>query len=199
MKIIETWTNFNKTKPEISFFIRLVLFYCILYYGTLFWIGICSPENLYWSFAEKYLNYIKWLRNSLISAAAFFGNLLNYNIEIPSTTFVKVVNGYGVHIVYECVGYGVMSVWAAFALAYPANTKKKIKWLIGGLFAIWLINVTRILALLIAVNQGKTVDINKFGEHHDVFNVVAYSLIILMIYFYTKSSSKKVIPSEAAK
>ena len=191
MKILDSIKAFNKNKPEVSFFIKLTLFYCVFYYGTLFWIGLCAPGNLYSPFAESYLNYVKWLRDSLIQAAAFFANLLGYNAIVSNTFRVNVVNGFGVNIVYQCVGYGIMSVWAAFALAFPANTKKKVKWLIGGLFAIWFINVIRILALLIAVNQGKNVDINKFGEHHDIFNAFAYGLIVLMIYFYTKSSSKK--------
>lgn len=192
MKVLDVVKDFNKKHAEISFFIKLIIFYCMLYYGTVFCIGICAPGNLYSPFAEKYLNYIKWLRESITHTASFFGNLLGYEVITPNSYKIKVVNGGGVNIVYECVGYGVMSVWAAFALAYPTHTKRKLKWLFGGLLAIWFINVIRILALLLAVNQKTKIDINKFGEHHDVFNYVAYSLIIIMIYFYTKTKVRKV-------
>jgi exosortase/archaeosortase family protein len=191
MKIYEKYQNFGKQNPGILFFLKLILFYNAFYYFTIFWSGICDPRNLYWSFADKYLNYIQWLRDSLRFATGILSSLFGYETYTHLSYKIGVVNGYGVLVYDSCLGYGIMSVWAAFALAFPANTKKKIKWLVGGLFAIWFINVLRILALLLAVNQGKKVDINKFGEHHDVFNAFAYGLIVLMIYFYTKSSTKK--------
>ena len=190
MVIVDKVNKYIKVHPEILFFIKLISFYFSFDYFNYFWTGLCVPGNLYSQFADKYLNYHDYLKSSMSSTVGFFSDLLGYK-----TTFIKdrisVVNGFGVVIADACSGIGIMSVWAAFALAFPANTKKKVKWLIGGLFAIWFINVIRIFALLIAVNQGKNVDINKFGEHHDVFNAFAYGLIVLMIYFYTKSSSKK--------
>lgn len=192
MNIIEKGKFFFKNKPSLLFFSTLILVYCVLNYGTLALSAICEPPNIYWEFGDKFLNYPKWIRNSMMYTVSFITNLLGYKTFIASAIKISVINGKSVVVAYECTGYGVMSVWSAFTIAFPEeNRKRRLKWIFGGLLVIWFINVLRILALLLAVNQGKKVDINQFGEHHDVFNAISYGLIIIMIYFYTKSSTKK--------
>jgi exosortase/archaeosortase family protein len=198
MKIIETWKNFITTKPEISFFIKLIFLNIVFYIFNFFWTGLCVPNNIYWNFADKYLDYHDALIYTLKYSVKAICSLLGYETYFSINNKISIVHGRGVGIANACSGAGVILVWIAFVLAYPELKLRKLKWLFGGLFAIWFINVIRILALLLAVNQGKTVDINKFGEHHDVFNVIAYGLIIIMIYFYTKSSVQKNAPQKAA-
>lgn len=188
MNIIKKLTFNSQYKTEIIFFLKLfflnVLFYCFNY----FWTGLCVPGNIYSNFADTFLDYHDWLIDTLRIGVNLIAKTIGYNTYFPSSNKISVVNGHGVGIANACSGAGVMFVWIAFILSFPSSTKKKkIRWLLSGLFAIWFINVIRILALLIAVNQGKKVDINQFGEHHDLFNYVAYGLIIIMIFFYTKS------------
>lgn len=184
----KVFTIFQKFKSEIVFVAKLLLVSAFLNYGTKFWIGACEPGNIYFPFAEKYLNYPDWLKFSIFNATIFFSNLLGYAAYQVDEIKVAVVNGNGVNIGYSCIGYGIMSFWVAFILAYPKELNKRVKWLLSGLIIIWFINVLRILILLILVNQPEKIDVNKFGNHHDVFNYIAYAIILLMIWFYTKTN-----------
>jgi exosortase/archaeosortase family protein len=96
--------------------------------------------------------------------------------------------GEGVRMVYSCIGYGVMSFWAAFIIANRGSWKKKTAWIAGGLTAIFLINVLRLSLLLLAAQKHWAI---PFGwDHHTWFNIVAYSFIFGMIYFYDRSIKK---------
>ena len=83
-----------------------------------------------------------------------------------------------------CLGYGVMSFWIAFVVANKGTSIKKLKWLLGGLFLICLINVIRISLLLLAINFHW---LTPYFNHHTWFNIIAYLIIFILIYFYDKS------------
>ena len=57
---------------------------------------------------------------------------------------IRIDGGRGVIIAMDCVGYGVYSFWAAFVIANNGSFKKKALWIMGGLLALWLVNVIRI-------------------------------------------------------
>ncbi len=97
-------------------------------------------------------------------------------------------NANGIRMVYSCIGYGVMSFWAAFIIANTGNMLKKIKWILAGWFAIWCINVLRISLLIIS--QDKHWPMPLGFDHHTWFNIFAYLLILIMIYFFDRSSKK---------
>jgi exosortase/archaeosortase family protein len=100
---------------------------------------------------------------------------------------LKIFNGPSVETVYACLGLGLMSFWVAFVITYKSsNWKKKFSWTILGVFCIWLINCFRVALILIALQQKKTID--GFWDHHTLFNIVAYSLIFLLISSYIKST-----------
>lgn len=182
-------SNLFKKFPELIFLLKVVLLYCLFNYGSKFWIGITAKGNYYNAFCDNYLNYIVWLRLSILKASALICSLLGYDVVIIATTNIHFVNGYGVNMVYSCIGIGILSSWAAFAIAYPTKIKRKIIWLFGGIMAIWFINVLRIVFLLLLIN--KTKNLNGFSFHHELFNAVAYGLVIIMIYFYLKGDKKK--------
>lgn len=195
MKILESIKAIEKFKVELLFFMKFLTLYSFFYFGFMFWIGYSTPGNYYSPFAEKYLNLVRWLRESLVFGVETLMQLFGYEIKTNSTLRkINVANGHGVTIANVCLGYGVMSVWAAFVLTYPSSIIKKIKWLIGGLMTIWFTNLLRILTLLLLVNQPKKINVNQFGDHHDVYNIIAYAIIIAMIFFYTKEK-KPTIPT----
>jgi exosortase/archaeosortase family protein len=97
------------------------------------------------------------------------------------------VNGRGIILGYECVGYGVMSFWAAFVGASVSSFPKKIMWLFIGFIALWVLNIVRLALLLLATNKGWPV---PFGwDHHTWFNILAYIFIFTMIYLFHKNSN----------
>jgi exosortase/archaeosortase family protein len=176
--------DFNKY-PAIVFVIKLLTIFLLLYFFTQFWIGICAPGGYYIEFCNKYLNYVQWIRESILNSAAFIVKILGYKIDYTTTNIIHLNNGISVKMVYSCVGIGLLCCWAAFSTAFPALLPKKIKWLFGGLFVIWFINVVRV-AILVAL-ATKNSDVNKFANHHTIFNGLAYLIIVFMFFLYTKN------------
>ena len=173
----------------IVYLIKFIGIFCLLYFGTIAVIGLVSPCGRYYlSFLDNYFNYISWLRSSLLFATKLFFSFIGVTVYNKNIYTITVLNGSGVHIVYSCLGYGVMSFWAAFVLANDGKILKKVKWLISGLFVIWLINVFRLFLFLLSLNNQWSI---PFGiNHHTLFTVFAYAGIFIMIYFFDKSSNK---------
>ncbi len=100
------------------------------------------------------------------------------------------VNGRGVRMVYECVGYGVMSFWIAFVVASAGSLKRKIFWLATGLIGIWLLNITRVSLLLVATNKGWPMPLGL--DHHTWFNIFAYLFIFIFMYLFNRQDKSQV-------
>ena len=172
----------------LIYLLKFILSFCILYYGTIAFIGISSPGGYYVSFADKYINYVAWLRAALLYCSQFALQLLDFKISLPDPYTIKIQNGNGVHIGYDCIGYGVLFFWIAFVFANAIPLVNKIKWMVGGVLLIWLINVARICLLVVAVNQQWRSPFNF--DNHTWFNIVAYMAIFTMIYFFDVAYKK---------
>ncbi|MFZ1453881.1 MAG: archaeosortase/exosortase family protein [Ferruginibacter sp.] len=148
-----------------------------------------APEGRYISFVDKYLNFIPAFRNSLLQSSKFFLQLLGYDAYQNGPIHLSLVGGSSVQLVYSCLGYGVTSFWIAFVFANTGSWKKKLLWMIGGVAVLYIINVIRISLTLLANSKQWRF---PFGwDNHTWFNVVAYGVIFLMIYFYDKSGKEK--------
>ena len=173
-------------KSFIIYVIKFLFIFCFLYFGTIAVIGLCTPSGYYSSFIAHYFNFIDWLRFSLLCASKALLSTIGFTAYIVDKFTLRINNQVGIKMVYSCVGYGVMSFWGALILANKGVTIKKIKWLIGGWLAIWSINILRITLLLIALYNSWQI---PFGlDHHTWFNIVAYILIFVLIYFYDRST-----------
>lgn len=169
----------------LRFLVTFFTVFVLLYYFFEAWIGITSEGKYYWKFAQEYLDFIKWYRQSILYVAKHINGLLGYNTIVEDSMNLRLVGGYKVKMVYSCLGLGINSVWIAFVMAYPNN--KKIKWMLSGICLIWLCNSIRIALLLIQTNIS---GINNTA-HHDVYNYIIYSLIIILMWLYTKSTAKQ--------
>src|SRR5205085_12152073 len=161
-----------KNKTFIVFVIKFILIFLICYYGTLAVIGLSVPGNHYIAFVDKYLDYISWIRSSLLHGSKFLLSLFGVETYFNNDYNLRMVNGRGIIIVYECVGYGIMSFWIAFVIATTGSVKKKAIWLIAGLLFLWILNITRLSLLLVATNKGWPMPLG--WDHHTWFNIVAY-------------------------
>jgi exosortase/archaeosortase family protein len=174
-------------------FIRFVLLfictYILFYYSIKFITGIAAPGGYHSSFIENYFNIAAWLRSSLILSSKFLLSLIDMNTERLDDYVLKLINGRGIRIVYACLGFAVMSFWAAFITASSTNFKKKTQWLFGGLFILWLLNVVRISLVLIAGNKGWHFPFN--WDHHTWFNIIAYFFILIMIFLFEKNIKQR--------
>jgi exosortase/archaeosortase family protein len=164
---------------------KFAFVFCILYYGTKLMIGLSIPGGYYSGIIQKYFNIASWLRGSLMHASSMLVNFIGFDSKIEGDYIIRIKHGTGVRIVYGCLGYGVMSFWVAFVFANAVTIKKKIVWIFGGCLLIWIINVLRISILLIAVNKHWKNSSNI--DHHTLFNIAAYILIFVLIYFFDRS------------
>ena len=174
--------------PFVLYVARFIGAFCILYYGTQGVIGLAAPGRYYSGFIHDYLNYPVLLRNSLLYGARFFLSLFGYDALVHHTFFISMVGGRGVRMVYSCLGIGLISFWTAFVYANKGNLTKKLVWITGGLMLIWLINITRVALLLLAINKKWPMPLHL--DNHTWFNIAAYTAIFILVYFYHRSSKK---------
>ncbi len=127
----------------------------------------------------------------MINTTAFILSLFNIHTIKESGYMLRIRGGRGIIIAMSCVGYGVYSFWIAFVAANTGRVWKKIRWIAGGLLVLWTVNVTRITLFLLAINKGWPMPLGI--DHHTWFNIAAYTMIIIFIVLYDRSSGNKVI------
>jgi exosortase/archaeosortase family protein len=124
-----------------------------------------------------------------MKGASSIAQLFGFTTIYEPNYLLRVLNGRGVNIAYDCAGYGVMSFWTAFILTWPSNLTFKLKWLFSGLLILWVINVLRIGLFLVAINKKWNM---PFGiDHHTWFNIVSYIFIFTMMYYFNKNDEKR--------
>jgi exosortase/archaeosortase family protein len=176
-------------KSLLIYLLKFITAFAICYLGTLAIIGLSvnSGKN-YSPFIHNYLDYVTLLRNSIISGCNSLLALFGYKTYAPNGYILRMEGGGGVAIVYSCLGYGVMSFWIAFIIANKGGWIKKLTWVLSGLLMIWIINVTRISLVLLGAHQHWQFPV---FNHHTWFNIVSYTLVCILIYFYDRSGKLK--------
>ncbi len=170
--------------PGFIFIVKFLVLFLGFHYGNEFFIGITAPGGLYVAFLDEHLNYVAWLRTSILWGAHLLTTAFGYDAHIEGAYHLRAATGEGVRMVYSCIGLGIMSFWAGFVLAHNIHWKKKIRWTFIGLIVIWIINCFRVAIILIAT--VKNWNINRFMEHHDFFNMVAYIFIFILILLFLR-------------
>lgn len=168
------------TPSSLGFLIRFAMLFCVFYGFNLAFIGLSTPGGLYLSFADQYFNYIKVWRELCLFTTAKILELTGYTVQTTDIS-LKVQGHAGFRLVYSCLGYGVMSFFAAFTLAFPKSRRSRITFLIMGLISIQLLNTLRFV--LIALFY-KPKQLWFFADHHDVFNYGLYLILLTMIYVW---------------
>lgn len=176
-------------KKAIKFIITLFVLYILFSQGNLFMNSVMSPGARFYndSIAEHF-NYIQGLKTALIIPAVWIIKLFGF-YAIYNEMDVMVVSGPLLRINYSCLGLGVMSFLAAFVLSFPASWKSTFKMLIIGLISIYLLNILRIagLGVLFGTFQSQR---NYFEYHHEIFNVIVYIIIFIMLYIWIRKNTK---------
>lgn len=171
------------------YLLKFAAIFCLCYFGTRAVIGLATPGDYYSPFIEKYLDYVSWIKISLMQATAFILSLFHIGTHTEPGFIIKFDGGRGVIISMSCVGYGVYSFWIAFIAANKGNFLRKLLWIAFGVLALWFINVIRITLFLTAINKGWPMPLGI--DHHTWFNIFAYLLIFLMIWWYDRTGKLK--------
>ena len=173
-------------EPYFRFIFYFISLSLLLYGFNTAYIGITAKGGLYIPFLDQHLNYINWWRNFTINSAATVLRWMDY-IVYTNNYQLKVIGRHGFTMVYTCLGYGIMSVFSAFVITFPGHIKARYVFLILGLILIQLLNTIRLIILSLYWDKRKPL---LAIDHHDLFNMVVYTLLILVVYIWLKHPSK---------
>lgn len=176
-------------KGLAGYCLRFLGLFCVLYYATEAVIGLSSTEGGYNAFVAQHLNFIDPFRRFLLSATQGLLSAAGYRTYFRDTFTLSFLGGGGIRVVYSCLGYGLLSFWAAFVFANRGGWKRKAAWMLGGCLALVLVNILRLSLVLLAVNKGWPMPLG--WDHHTWFNIMAYLLIFLMIYVFDRSRRRE--------
>lgn len=179
-------------KTAIIFVVKLLVFYLLFSQGNLFMNSVMSEGGRFYNetIAQNF-DYIQGLKNALIKPAVWIIKLFGY-YAIHNEMDVMVVNGPYLRVNYSCLGLGVMSFLVAFIIAFPAKLKSKINLFIVGMIMIYVLNVLRIAGLGILLRAFKS-QRDNFTYHHEIFNVIVYVIIFILLYFWIKKNTKSIV------
>ena len=177
--------DFLKNRKFLLFTAKFLLLFALFYYGTIAVIGLASPGRYYSPFIANYLDYVTWIKWSLLGASKFFLSLFGLPSYLEPGFIMRGHNGNSVLLAMDCVGYGVYSFWAAYVIAGDGTAGKKILWVAGGLLLLWMINVLRISGVLVAINNRWAMPLGI--DHHTWFNIFAYTAIFILMYFFERN------------
>ncbi|MDB5012301.1 MAG: hypothetical protein JWQ25_503 [Daejeonella sp.] len=170
---------------DVAYFSKFIVLLTALYCFHILFNGLVSPEGTYYSsFLDHHLNYISWLRLSLINSSNFVLHTIGIQTYLESPQIIKLTNGAGVNIWFPCLGLGITSFWIAFVTAHTHIWLQKLYWCAIGIVSISIINCARITLLLISLSKSS--DSFFSSNHHDLFNLGSYILIFFLALSYSK-------------
>ncbi len=172
-------------KPLIRFLIIFIVGYLILNYFVLFWIGLCAPGGFYWEFAAQHLNFIAVYRHFLLWGTGQIAGLFGIR-HLSNDTSLRLVEHGGIKIVYSCLGFGIISILAAFAIAVSyQKIKQRLIFLFSAILLFSLLNMIRLFVVSYYVRQTRDMNI----DHHAIFNWLCYALILIGMYWWINKTS----------
>jgi len=161
---------------------KLLVAYAVVYGAYMVIWGLSAPRGYYSPFVAQYLDFRDSLRFIILSGSKLMLLVFGYPSELIGETTLKTAAGGSVIMDYPCIGVAIMVAWVAFVAAGAGSFLKKLCWTVSGIIVIISINVLRISALLLAVNNRVNL---PFGiDTHDTFNMAAYLGIVIMMYAY---------------
>jgi exosortase/archaeosortase family protein len=179
--------HIDKLAPY-AFIIKFLFLFAFLYLLFPFFRGIVAPGGTFYSsFAQHYVNPVKGLTSFITSGARVVLEMLNYETLQRNYSTLRIASSRGIVVSASCLGWGVMSFWAAFVVANKGDWQHKLKWLVIGISSILLLNILRISMVALGNHFSWDTIIN---DHHLIFTILSYSLVILMILWFITVQNK---------
>src|SRR5579872_2779005 len=174
-----------KMKSSSRFILIFLSLFLLFYYFNIFFFGLTFRGHYYQQFLDKNLNYIKLLRHFLLYSTAQSLALIGFSPITNDTELLLVGHG-TISLNYSCLGFGIMSFFTAFVIAYPGRFSRKLLFALTGDITIQFLNICRFVLLALFWKRGKGVII----DHHTAFNIVIYLLILISLYVWVKRDFK---------
>lgn len=175
--------------PKVLFALKLLLLYYAFYYAIVLYIGLCAPGGLYIPFLEQHLNFIAAYRHLLIAGSDFIAQPFNLKTLQSDTQFLIVGRGV-INIVYNCLGYGILSFLAAFSVLMPQKTlKNRLLFFSSNFLLVTFLNMLRIFLVAYYAYIAKTMAV----DHHLIFNSIVYLILFISIFWWSKRSEQSLV------
>jgi len=170
--------------------LRFLVLFIVLLTGFYAYVGITSAGGKFFSpFLSRYLNFPYWLTIAVAKSAALVLRLSGYSVHQANASNISVNGATGVTIAWPCLGVAPISLWIGFVAAHRYKAAYKIKWIIAGVMIIFLVNVLRIAVIVIS-NYHKWFYLQHFNAHTS-FNILAYVIILLLMFLFIKNFNLK--------
>jgi len=183
---IEELSTPRKTNISYRFFFNFLSLFFLFYSFNIIYIGATTKGGVYLSFLDQHLNYIEFWRQFCISTSAQILRRLGYIVHINNTG-LSIENHSGFRLIYSCLGYGIMSCFAAFVIAYPKTLRSRVIFLGFGLVVIQLLNLVRLVLISIYYKSYPVFII----DHHSAFNSILYAVLLGITYFWLNPPLRK--------
>lgn len=176
----------NWRKSAFAFPLLFVGLYLVFYWFNIVFIGVTSKGGIYVAFLDQHFNYINWWRSFYINTTAKLLQINGYTV-FTSTYRLRVQNAHAITLVFDCLGYAIVSAFSAFVIAYPKPLWAKIKFWIFGMVMINLLNISRFAFLCLYWSRNeKFLDM----DHHTAFNIFIYVFLAFAVYIWINYFNK---------
>lgn len=170
------------------FLILFAVLYGVFYAFNYAYTGLTAPGGSYWPWLDEHLDYISALRSFTLHGASWMLSLFGYDNYVYEI-YLRVIGMNTVRMVYSCIGLNIIALWWAFIISFPQPVKRKIVYFISGTVIFILLNMIRVALVAIAPRDPRI--LNMEVDHHDIFNVIVYGIIILVIFRIINKSTKR--------
>lgn len=175
----------RKLQSHYRFATRFLVTFLLLYGFNIAFLGLSTKGGLYWPLLDSKLNYISLWRSANLMVTSKILTSFGFIVTHDNSQLVVYQHG-GFKLMYSCIGYGLMSFFAAFGVSFPKPAKSRIPFLIKGMSSIVILNILRLVALGV-------IDLEKsswLGNHHHlVFNTCIYAILMIQMYYWANTSS----------
>lgn len=190
MKKIPEVVPSNKLHPPRLFAMRFLFTFLLLYGFNLAFIGLSNKGDFYWPILDAHLNYMSFWRSANITVTAKILTSLGYVVTHDDQQLQVYQHG-GFKLMYSCIGYGLMSFFAAFVVSFPNRGRSKPAFLIFGLSSIAFLNILRLVALgVVGLDKSSWLSNN----HHLVFNICIYAVLLIQMYYWANTTNLTLEP-----
>ena len=181
--------NLSDKKSPYLFLIKFLLCFFLLYFFFPFYRGVIAPGGkLYSPFLAGHFNIIKGFTYFLTKSAKFLLEALHFNVTQADYHTLRIEHSGRINVNPSCLGWAVMSFWAAFIFANKGDRKHKLIWMFSGIIFICALNITRIT--LITLSRHLHWKTFASLDHHQTFNLLSYGCIFILMYLYARDQKR---------
>jgi exosortase/archaeosortase family protein len=140
-----------------------------------------------------------WVLNKLYGSDVFYSKLVwtenefEGQIQIGKASQIYFDKRLVLFIANPCNGLELLVLYLIFIVALPATLKRKLFFVVAGLFIIHFVNILRcvgLVALLIHYDEYFNI------AHHYIFKMAVYFTIFLCWFWFAKGVQFKTVPNE---